>query len=113
MYKPFSGPIIGRLVAEIGVVELRVVTSLLEECLVVAFFDYASALKYEDAVGVLDGGEAVGDEDGGAILENQVKPLLNLRFGERIDAGCGFVEDDDSRILQEHTRQGHELALAH
>ena len=82
-----AGQIVGRLVAEVGVVEVGVVTALVHQDVVAALFDDAPMAQDDDAVGVADGREAVGDEDGGAILEQEVQPFLNLRLGERVNAG--------------------------
>jgi hypothetical protein len=40
--------------------------------------------------------------------------LQTLRcVGERIDTGSCLIEDEDSRILKQHARQGNQLALPH
>ena len=79
----------------------------------VAFLDDPAVLEDDDAVGVLDGGEAVRDHDGRAAVQHDVEAFLDLRLGERIDAGGGLVEDDDGRVLHQHAREGDQLALAH
>ena len=45
--------------------------------------------------------------------KHHVQPFLDLRLGERIDAGGGLIQDDDGRVLKQHARQGDQLALAH
>src|SRR5579875_92546 len=105
-YKTFARAVVGGLVAEVGVVEVGVVTAKLHKRLVVALLDDAAPVEDDDAVGVTNGREPVGDEDGRAIFKYKVKPLLNLCLGERIDAGGGLVEDDDGRLLQQHAGQG-------
>ncbi len=109
--KALARLIIGRLVAEVGVVKLRVVAALLHQRGVIALLHNFAEVEYDDAVGAADGGEAMRDQDGSALLQDQIKPLLNLRLGERVNAGCSFIEDDDGRVLQQDARQGNKLAL--
>src|SRR5579859_3710797 len=110
-YETFTWLIIGRLVAEVGVVKLRVVAALLHQRSVIALFHNFAGVEYDDAVGAADGGEAVRDDDGCTLLQDQVKSFLNLGLGERVNAGGGFIEDDDGRVLQQDARQGDQLAL--
>ena len=44
--------------------------------------------------------------------QHHVQPLLDLRLGQRVDAGGGLVQNDDRRVLQQHPRQRHQLPLA-
>ncbi len=45
--------------------------------------------------------------------QDQVERLLDLPFGERVDAGGGFIQDEDGGILHQHAHQRHQLALSH
>ena len=55
--------ILQRLMPEVGVVELGIVTARGQQRLVGAFFQDASVVKDEDAVGVLHRVQAVRDDD--------------------------------------------------
>src|SRR6266446_3177587 len=96
----------------VGVVELRVMTTLLHQSIVIALFHNSATVKHDDAVGMAEGGEAVRDQDGGAILQHQVKSFLNVCLGQWINAGRCLVQNDDRWVLQEHTRKGDKLALS-
>ena len=47
------------------------------------------------------------------MLQHHVQPFLDQRLGQRVDAGGGFVQDEDRRVLQQHRAQRDELPLAH
>ena len=49
----------------------------------------------------------------GALLQHHVQPFLDLRLGQRVDAGGRLVQDEDGRVLQQHARQRDQLPLAH
>ena len=42
----------------------------------------------------------MGNDDGRALIHDLVETFLNLCLGEGIDAGRGFVEDEDGRVLE-------------
>ena len=54
-HKSLAWSVIGRLVAEVRIVQVGVVASSLHERLVVALFDDAPAIQDDDAVGMADG----------------------------------------------------------
>ena len=45
--------------------------------------------------------------------QQHIETFLDLRFGQRIDAGGGFVQDDDRGVLDQDPGQRNELPLAH
>ena len=63
-------------------------------------------------VGVLNGAQAVRDDEGGAAREQAVERFANQQLGFRVDAGSGFVEDEESRIVRQGAGETDELALA-
>ncbi len=71
-YETLARPVIGRLVTEVGVVEVSVVAAASYKRFVIAFLDDAPAIKYDDAIGVLDCREAVSDQNGRAVLQHHV-----------------------------------------
>ena len=93
-------------------VEAVVDAALGEEFLMRALFAQAAFVEDEDAVGVLDGAEAVRDDERGAAAEQAVERFADLEFGFGVDAGSGFVEDEEARIVREGAREIDELALA-
>ncbi len=98
---------------EVSIVEIRIMPTAGQQRVMRPFFQDTAVIHDDDPVGVPDGGEAVGDDDGRALAHDRVQPFLDLHFGEGIDAGCRFVEDEDRRIFKHDPRQGHELPLAH
>jgi len=69
-------------------------------------------VHYADAVGFADGGQAVGDDDGGSALHEGIEGFLNLFFGFGIEAGGGFIEEEDSGVFEDGPGDGYALALA-
>ena len=98
----FTRPVIRRLMAEVHIIELSVVPALAHQGMMIALLDDISAIKYDDAVRVSNGGESMRDEYGCAVLQDQVKSFLDLRLGKWINTGGRFIQDDDGRILQQH-----------
>src|SRR5579884_339375 len=97
---------------EVGIVELRIMTAAQHKRVVIALFDDSALLKHQNAVGVANSREPVSNQDGGALLQDQIKPFLNLRLSERVDAGSGLVEDENRGVLQQHASERDKLALS-
>src|ERR1700733_2287737 len=93
-------------------IEAVVDAALGEEFLVCALFAQAAFVEDEDAVGVLNSAEAMRDDECGAAAEEAVERFADQEFGFGIDARCGFVEDEEARIVREGTGEIDELALA-
>jgi hypothetical protein len=60
---------------------------------VAALLNNLAALKYVDAVGVLNGTESMSHGDGGAAGCGDAKGLLDGRFRVRVERGGGLVEE--------------------
>ena len=56
--------------------------------------------------------QAVRDDDRGAPGEKPIQGVANHHFGFSIDAGGGFVEDQEARIMRQGAGETHQLALA-
>ena len=70
-------------------------SALFEQFSMGACFPNLAVMHDDDSVGVLNGREAVGDDDGGPALHEFADGVLDEGFGFGIDAGGGFVEDED------------------
>lgn len=72
----------------------------------------SALIDIHDTVRALDGGEAVGNDEGGTALQQLVQALLqqDLRFG--VDAGGGFVQDQDPGIGKQGPGKGDQLPLS-
>ena len=55
----------------------------------------------------------MGDDNGRCLLHNQIEGLLDLGFGEGVNAGRGLIQNEDARLMNEHAHEGDELPLAH
>jgi hypothetical protein len=65
-----------------------------------ALFAEAAFVEDEDAVGVLNGAEAMRDDQGGSAAEETVERFADQEFRFGVDAGCGFVEYQEARIVR-------------
>ena len=54
----------------------------------------------------------MGDDQGSTPLCQGIKGTLDLGFGHRVQSGCGFVQNQNRRILQENSGNGHSLLLS-
>src|SRR5579875_38310 len=55
----------------------------------------------------------MGNDDRRAVLQEHIQPFLDLRLGQRIYARRRFVQNNDRWVLEQHARQGDQLALPH
>ena len=52
------------------------------------------------------------DEDAGAAFDHALESAADAQLGVGVDAGGGFVEDEDARIVGQRARKVDELLLA-
>src|SRR6188768_3069313 len=95
------------------VVKVGISAAPFHQAIVAAFFNDAAMIEHDDAIGVTDGAEAMGDDNRGALVQHDIESLLNLCFRQGINAGGSFIENDDGRVLNQHTSQRNELSLSH
>ena len=74
-------------------------------------FHDAAFFEHDDLVGLEDGVQTVGDGDDGLVLHQLSRGFFEQDFSLGVEAGGGFVENQDRCILQEGTRQGETLGL--
>src|ERR1035437_10209059 len=74
----------------------------------------ATALQHVDAVGMKHGGEPVGNQAGDGIAAggDVAYGLADLLFGERVERGSGFIEDQQLRLAQQCAGDRQALLLA-
>src|SRR4051812_33650772 len=77
-----------------------------------AALDNPAVFKNENLIGASNGAESVRDNERRAAGHKGSKALLNQRFAFGIEAGCRFIENEDSRIGQDRTGDSHALPLA-
>ena len=95
---------------EVCIIGLSVMSSLAHQGMVITLLDNLATIDNADAVRLSNGGEAMSDQNGCLMLQDQVKPFLDLRLGQWIDTGGRFIQDDDRRILQQNACQCYKLA---
>ncbi len=71
----------------------------------------ASTIQNEDAVGPADGGEAMGHDEAGTVAHEPFQRALQACLGDGVDAGGGFVENEDGRIGQHGAGEADDLPL--
>ena len=47
------------------------------------------------------------------FFQNEIQRLLDLPFGEGVNAGGRFIQNEDGGVLHQHAHQRHELTLPH
>jgi len=77
-----------------------------------ALFDDAAFVENDDLVGLEDSVEAVGDGDDSAALHQFARGFFEQGFGFGVEAGGGFVENQDGGIFEEGAREGDSLGLS-
>ena len=93
-------------------VELVIGSFFRNQLFVAAAFDDAAVVEDHDDIGILDGGQAVRDDEARAPLEQMLQAGLQRLLGARVDVACRLVQDQDTRVGEQHAREGDELALA-
>src|SRR5689334_3366984 len=53
------------------------------------------------------------DQNARCVFQDEVQCLLDLPFGEWINARSRFIQDEDGRFLHQYPHQRHELTLSH
>ena len=77
-----------------------------------ALFDDATVVEDDDVVGFEDGVEAVCDGNDGSTLHDAAGGFFEQGFGLGVEAGGGFVEDEDGRVFEEGSGEGETLCLS-
>ena len=77
-----------------------------------ALLDDAAAVEHDQPVHARDGREPVRDRDHGLARHQRAEALLDGGFDLAVERGCGLVEHQDGRVLEDHARDRDALALA-
>ena len=86
-------------------------TPLLQQRGMGPFFHDLPFIQNQNAIGALNGAEPVRHDERGAVDHQALQRLLHQPFGLRIQSRGGLVEQENSRILQNGSRNGDTLAL--
>ena len=77
-----------------------------------ALLGYRAVTQHYDPVCARNGTHPVGDDEDGFVFDEAGECLLNGGFVLHIQAGGGFVQQNDRRVLQKRTGDGNALTLA-
>src|SRR5450759_3863384 len=97
--------------SELAVIEIGIESVLCEQLLVSALFNDRTVVHDKDVVRISDGRETVGNDEAGPTGHQLCHCFLDAYFRSGIDAACGFVENQNGWICQDHTRDGQQLLL--
>ena len=97
---------------ELGPEEIGVQAIELHQVLMPPLFDQAASIKHEDPIRRQNRREPVSDHKGGAPLHHPLQGLLNQGLGSGIQMRCGFVQHQDSWVLEDDAGDCHALLLA-
>ena len=79
---------------ELRLVQLVVVTLVLEQLTMASLLDDVAVFHDEDEVSVPDSGEAMGDDEASTLLAQVCHRLLNEHLGAGVHRTSGFVKDE-------------------
>src|SRR5467141_5194359 len=74
--------------------------------------DNASLVEHQDAMGCTYGRQTMGNEEHRASPAHLREIMLNNGFGLVVERTGGFVEDEDTRVADQRTRNRQALTLA-
>src|SRR5712691_2747760 len=93
-------------------IEPIIQSALQQQCLVCATLHQTPLIEHDDPVSVLHRGQPMRDEKGGAATQQRCQAGLHEAFGLGVDAGGGFVEDEQARVGEQGPYETEQLALA-
>jgi hypothetical protein len=77
-----------------------------------SLFDDTTVVKHIDHVGVLDGRQSVRHCDDSFVRVVLDQPRIDTTFQFVVQSGCGLIQDDQRRVLDQRSREGYALSLA-
>ena len=105
-------PNLDRQSFELTHIEMMEKSFCFQQLLVRALLDDLAIVDDDDLVRIADRGQAMGNDETGAAFHQAQQRFLDARFGARVHAGGGFVEDEDARVGQDGAGDGQQLALS-
>lgn len=92
--------------------QFRVQTAFCQQFRVAAFFHDFAFVQHNQSVHRRDGGQSVGNRNHRFAVHHLVQTLLNGGFHFAVQCAGGFVQQQNGRVFQHHTRNGNALALS-
>jgi hypothetical protein len=93
-------------------IKTRVATALLEQAIVIASFNNLSPFKDQNLIRAQDRRQSVRNYKRGSVTAKGIERLLNERFAFAVEAGCGFIEQENRRLSQQCASNSNPLALS-
>ena len=100
------------LASLVNLVKPAVHTAGMNQFLVRPLFGNALGIDDDNPVRALNGGESVSDHQRCSADGQLSQRLLDLRFRFRVECRRGLVQDQNRRVLKEHSCNGQALLLA-
>src|SRR2546428_1535454 len=97
---------------KLAFVEPCVEPALSDQLSMPTLFDKAATVENQDDISREDGGQAMSDYERGAAGEQRPQRRLDELLRECVEVRGGFVQDDDTRVLQDHAGNRYALLLA-
>src|SRR6185437_1195519 len=73
--------------------------------------DNSSFFDHENLIGASNGRQPMRNDESSAAAHQVRETFLNHRFAFRVEAGCGFIENQNARVGKNCTRDGNALTL--
>ena len=89
-----------------------IATAFVDQLVVRSILHQPAAIDGDDAIASAHGGQAVGDDEDGAALGDARHVVLNDALALVVERTGGFVEDEDTRVADQRTRNRQALTLA-
>lgn len=82
------------------------------QLIVRALLNDLAVIDHKNLVGMAHSFQPVGDHDDRLVVGQFCNGLHQLLFVFRVNIGCGFVQNDDRRVLHNRPGDGNALVLA-
>src|SRR5882724_7080913 len=92
-------------------VQTVVDAALCEKLLMSALFAQAALMEHQDSVRILNRAEAMCDYERRTTRQQFVERLADQQLSFCIHAGCGLIENQETRIVSQCTREIDQLTL--
>ena len=72
----------------------------------IALFNDVAVLHQQNIVRIHDGGQTVRNDEAGSVFHQSLHSLTDLDLRPGIHGRCGFVQNEDHRVAEEHSGNG-------
>ena len=86
--------------------------ALLDQTCMCSAFHNLAVVHHNDFIHVFQSDQTVGDQQGCFLFHHAKQSFKHLFFGERVEVGSGFIQDQNRRIFDQHARNRQPLTFA-